>query len=272
MGDEQMYQNVFTAMEKYATAADDLEHGGGDETDRDNSLNIGTRTPSFYLCPSADVMTKALGEGYSDADVWGHDEWISKGNYAACFGSDTYVWAANPHLPNPATAGAFGVVMLNNWKKNAPNQVADDPAMFGVWKMGHNQGVTMAEIRDGASNTLAVSEVIGYDSGRDARGGWVINVPGSSLFMARTTPNSLENDVTSVCDDTIPAFDRLHCTEKRGKGDDIWAAARSSHRGGVNAVMADSSAHFFSDAVDSKVWGAMATRMNAANEVAPTIE
>jgi prepilin-type processing-associated H-X9-DG protein len=39
-----------------------------------------------------------------------------------------------------------------------------------------------------------------------------------------------------------------------------WRAARSHHRGGVNAAMADGSLQFFTDAVDQSVWQALATR------------
>jgi prepilin-type processing-associated H-X9-DG protein len=39
-----------------------------------------------------------------------------------------------------------------------------------------------------------------------------------------------------------------------------WRAARSNHPGGVNGLLADGSAGFYSDAIDLRVWQALATR------------
>ena len=275
MGEDQMYQNVFACMEVQFNAADDTEHWGDQQSPSNPSLNVGATTPSFYLCPSADVMRE-------DLDAW-QLEGISKGNYAACYGSDTYVWSAKPHQANPATAGVFGVVMLDKWSRRVAAQTENESTMKGVWKMGHNQGVSMADIKDGASNTLAVSEVIGWDNSSDARGVWVLSTMGASAFSARTPPNAgpsntggltpaQYNDKIAMCDSSIPTSHPMYCNQNHQTDGNIWAAARSSHSGGVNGLMADSSVHFFSNAVELPVWKALATRMNASNEVAPVIE
>jgi prepilin-type processing-associated H-X9-DG protein len=44
------------------------------------------------------------------------------------------------------------------------------------------------------------------------------------------------------------------------RDDQVWAAARSRHPGGVNASMCDASVRFVSDSIDLVVWRAMATR------------
>ena len=286
MGDENLFNNVAKCMETLFCAAEDLEHFGS-QTNKDDLRNIGSWTPGFYICPSADRMTKTLGEDVAnaDSDVWGHDEWISKGNYAACFGDDTYdaacpkITGAPPKIDGATEQtrlphrGVFQVVMIKKWEKMPQvDNAENDPAAvaLGMDMMSNRLGTNLADVRDGASNTLAVSEVLGFDSALDARGGWVINVPGSSLFMARTGPNSKVNDNISVCDTTIPAKNVLHCTQNRNDGN-IWAAARSRHKGGVNGVMADGSTHFFSDAIDLVVWRALATRSNADKEPAPVI-
>ncbi|HYW81233.1 MAG TPA: DUF1559 domain-containing protein [Thermoguttaceae bacterium] len=267
MGEDQMYQFVRDTVENQYNPADDMEHEAG---------NIGVWTPKFYVCASAERMTAPL-------NAYEHESDVVKGNYAACWGSDTYVWKQDPHRVNPATAGVFGVVMLNRWSKHAPPpQSENQSGMKGLWKMGNEQGTTLMEIVDGASNTLAVSEVIGFDSEKDARGVWVLNAMGSSLFTARTRPNasaansagdpaSVYNDQIPICETAIPTGDPRHCTENRSDGE-VWAAARSRHSGGVNAAMADGSVHFFDDHIELDVWRALATRMNGSNEATPVIE
>ncbi|MBN1854121.1 MAG: DUF1559 domain-containing protein [Pirellulales bacterium] len=219
-------------------AADDMEHEAG---------NVGTWTPEIYLCPSADIMG-----GDTRIDTYAHDAWTSKGNYAANWGTDTYM-----SFEDPRRAGSFGVVMVKGWEKVVQSE--NHATIKGLFKLGLGQGTRLKHIVDGASNTLLVSEVIGWDSSKDGRGGWVLNMPGSSNFNARTTPNSAINDVISMCEENIPANDPMHCVENRSNGN-IWAAARSNHIGGVNASRADGSVHFVSDNIDPFVWQALASR------------
>ena len=131
----------------------------------------------------------------------------------------------------------------------------EPPSRLGI----HGQGTTIAEIRDGTSNTLAVSEVIGYNHRSDGRGAWISSTAGGATFMARTAPNSREYDNLGMCYTSIPTADIRHCTQNRSDGD-IWAAARSRHSGGVNAALCDGSARFFSDSIDLLVWRALASR------------
>ncbi|MBI2823918.1 MAG: DUF1559 domain-containing protein [Planctomycetia bacterium] len=133
------------------------------------------------------------------------------------------------------------------------------PTGQGRWKMGLGQGARPSDIVDGLSNTLFLSEVLGWDSWFDARGAWTSTAAGASVFMARTGPNSRDNDVIPMCDTSIPVADLLHCTQNRTDGN-VWAAARSRHPGGVMASLADGSARFVFDAIDLTVWRAMATR------------
>ena len=170
---------------------------------------------------------------------------------------------------NRRTAGAFGVEMIKP-PPHMPDlygseQRLENPKMRGVWKMGYGLGTTDASISDGTANTMMVSEVVGYDSAYDARGCWVLNMPGSAVYTAKTGPNSKYPDVTSVCyersDDGygIPEGHRLFCTENRRDGN-MWAAARSSHVEGVNVAMCDGSVEFIANDVELTVWQAMATR------------
>ena len=212
------------------SAADDFEHYGDDI--RNKSLNIGNSTYESFLCPSAPLMTLA-----NRIDTYEHDAWIAKGNYAANWGSDDYMsWQ------NHETHGAFGVAHLEQWKK--VTQSSDHPSAVGGFKMGYGRGSQGSQIKDGKSNTMMISEIVGYDDSRDGRGGWILNAMGSSIYTARTTPNSVEQDVIPMCARGIDkANEHLECTENRRDGR-VWAAARSEHVGGVNVAFCDSSMRF----------------------------
>jgi len=237
LGEEQLFQYVFDAMEHQWNAADDTEHERG---------NVGRTTPRIFICPSADRMTPA-----ERIKTYAHER-ISKGNYAACWGSDDYM-----SFEDTTKAGVFGVVMVRGWEKVV--QQENHETIKGTWKMGLGQGTRQQEIRDGLSYTLALSEVLGYNSHRDCRGGWVLNAMGSSNFSGRTGPNSDEDDVIPMCETNIPEDNPLHCQENRRDGH-CWAAARSRHAQGVQVLFADSSARFMSDSIDLPIWRALCTR------------
>jgi len=236
---------VRSAMSSVYNTADDLEHYG-DDIGRPE-YNIGNQQFEFMLCPSADTMSPG-----ARIDTYEHDAWIAKGNYAGSWGSNDYMsWE------QPTQAGMFGVVQLENWKKIS--QQENGAGMLGEFKLGYGRGTKEAHVTDGLSNTLLISEVRGYNSSVDGRGGWILNAMGSSNFTARTLPNSIENDVIPMCDRTIEAGNRMRCQENRRNGQ-VWAAARSQHIGGVNAAMADGSTRFVTDDIDLPVWRAMSTR------------
>jgi len=161
--------------------------------------------------------------------------------------------------------------MIKGWERKVPPPQSEKmEGMLGTWKMGRGDGVR--SVPDGSSNTLMLSEVIGYDSIYDNRGAWVHNSPGSTVFTGYTTPNSTTPDMIPLCYEStddggggIPEADIRHCTENRRDGD-IWAAARSRHPGGVNVARADSSLAFVTDSVDPGVWKAMCTIDGPENE------
>jgi prepilin-type processing-associated H-X9-DG protein len=188
---------------------------------------------------------------------------MSRGNYAACWGS---LYFTNPNgsgfpsngipVPDPQHDGLFGVTYVPGW--NGGNHATG-------WKCCHTCGVTPASVHDGLSNTMAVSEVCFINSSAEGRGSWPIPMPGAGSFMAKTRPNARGSNATDdaydntvACDQTIPPSDPMHCTQDRGDGK-IWAAARSRHPTGVNVLMADGAVGFVSNSIDIIVWQAMAT-------------
>ncbi len=251
----QLYNLAFDAMKTQWNAADDMEHEPG---------GVGRSTPSFYICPSSDKWT--MNNVLND---WGHDPLTTRGNYAACFGSGNFMTSpAFDDCPyartDPTTAGAFGVAMVPGWDdRYIPNGDSHQNAMAGTWKMGNKDGHRESEILDGMSNTLAASEVLPVDSPLDGRGSWVIPYPGATNFTTKLTPNSDQPDVVPSCDESIPVSDQRHCIKNKQDGN-IYAAARSRHTGGVNAVLCDGSVKFVSDSVDRDIWNAAATRAGNA--------
>jgi prepilin-type processing-associated H-X9-DG protein len=128
-------------------------------------------------------------------------------------------------------------------------------------RFGIGKGTRISHIADGTSNTLLFSETIAIDNQQDGRGTWILPAMGGNSFTARTGPNSAVNDVIPICPPSWPglATDRLRCARNRSNGN-VWAAARSRHAGGVNAVLGDGSVRFFADGIDLAVWRALATR------------
>jgi prepilin-type N-terminal cleavage/methylation domain-containing protein/prepilin-type processing-associated H-X9-DG protein len=254
---------VSEAMDVSSNVADDLEHAvpNGDADPR----NVSRFTPPAFICPSAEPMTAG-----NRINTFDHDEFTSKGNYAACWGSDHYL-GFNPSQPIPpeieVKRGAFGIVMVDGWEGRT-----SAPRSHGKWKMGTGQGTKFSQIIDGSSNTLMISEVVGVDSSLDGRGGWVLPSMGSSNFSAKWEPNAhgegidpetntslLKRDRIAMCDARLQPNDPLFCETRRQDGQ-VWAAARSRHPGGVNAAMCDASVRFVTDGIDLRTWRALATR------------
>jgi len=251
-------------LEEQPQAADDCEHR---EYGPNNNGSVGRETPKSFICPSAPKMTRLLS-GYSL-------EALSKGNYAACVGKNNY----ESYL-NPLTAGAFSVVQLRGTVKHVGSQATGEnaPGMNGRWKRGLGEGTILDQIQDGSSNTLMVSEVVGWDHAQDIRGVWVAAAMGASVFTTKATPNASAFDESKgrnqnkaaralAAKDNIPScpsgnvFPPRHamaCIQNNSNGD-VWAAARSQHPGGVLASTCDASVHFYSDTIDINIWQALST-------------
>jgi type II secretory pathway pseudopilin PulG len=248
----------------------------------------GTSTASF-ICPSSGMDPSRPAYYNEDDDgtsglSLGH---LSKGNYAACFGGRNMMQAIPlesvfpPYDDGniyPTMAGMFGMMRI---QKMPVGQ-----------RLG--KGYTGAQISDGLSNTVMLSEILpwtdeteygvgedGISGNDDWRGAWMAPGMGASAFSGRFPPNSKgpgtetnpkdPTQVINVADrsdripacgtgiENSPAYRDIPCTEDKSTGD-TWASARSAHTGGVNAAMGDASVRYVDNEIDGNVWRAMCTR------------
>ena len=127
-------------------------------------------------------------------------------------------------------------------------------------------GTTFADITDGTSNTMAVSETIkGSGLENDYRGCilWD-NAPGSAL-MSYEAPNSRSPDLmwnTLYRQEMNIPKGPIDATGANALGEQR-AFARSYHPSGVNVCLADASVKFINNSVNLQIWRGAATIDNA---------
>ncbi len=190
--------------------------------------------------------------------------------------------------------------MLNAVPQESTNPVNVQPQYSGMFSLMRIQkypvgarlgkGYSSAQIPDGLSNTVMLSEILTWDDVNDTggsidesvpagnddwRGVWMIPSVGASAFTGKFPPNAKgtgpdfrgtgnidRSDLIPACGTGIEnssSFGELPCKEERESAN-IWASARSRHNGGVNAAMGDSSVRFVDNEVNGMVWHAMCTR------------
>lgn len=182
---------------------------------------------SQYNCPSE----VAPGEIEEPEDGWKR----AKGNMVVNFGPAGYFQELHSPMPDGVT--------------------------FSKSPFAAERSISLGEVTDGQGATLLMSEVIvGLNSptGSDHRGDIYNNDTNGSMFMAYRTPNSSEPDqVPGWCQ--YPNRTNPPCSN-------AWPpfnAARSWHKGGVNALRCDGSVKFVSDSIDPVVWRQASTIQGA---------
>jgi len=204
--------------------------GGGSHAAYDavNGDLFRTRIP-LYQCPSDDAGVYGNEPGIPEST--GH----SRANYVVCCSPDGSLMEKN----RPENQGFDAAC-------NNANNPATKRALFN-WQICRS----IARVRDGTSNTVALSEVIAGPSGTpDLRGLWVSDL-GIGYSHLRT-PNSAIPDQLLGGPYCNPA--KAPCLSSSPCWSTVINAARSFHSGGVNAALADGSVRFFTDSIDAQLW------------------
>lgn len=188
--------------------------------------------------------------------LWNNTHYGARGTYAAnagWAGPDSGLWMNDikweqtgaeerGHPENPS-----GVVF---YKSNG-RPIRSALSGFGPFMI--NRGITLEEVTDGTSRTVAVAEIRNVE-GDDIRG--ALHFGGGVLYLHSEVPNTPIQDFIRLCVNTIDA--PCAATEATWRGYHKLSA-RSAHPGGVNMLWLDGSVRFVSDQIDRDTWKAVST-------------
>ncbi|NLS91984.1 MAG: DUF1559 domain-containing protein [Planctomycetaceae bacterium] len=189
-------------------------------------------------CPSDDELTPTSNSGDTNPN-----NRYAKGNYAARAGG------------------------LYSNENGAPNGW-ENAQWKGPFTYRPVRSTKMADIRDGTSNTVFFSEILGQPSGGDCRGAWGRVACNTFSPHTRSTadewilgPNANTKASTNLYD--APPYcgsSSVHpeCTDDASDGSG-GTGARSRHPGGVNCALGDGSVRFVSETIDRLIWRAALT-------------
>jgi prepilin-type N-terminal cleavage/methylation domain-containing protein/prepilin-type processing-associated H-X9-DG protein len=224
--------------EKALVAKNDLTHNFEDPpASIDYSLNGLTGLPlAIYRCPS-----DAVGNDQDDITIQ-HPR--RRSNYVVNWGNSLY-----GQSPEPAAHAPFSHI---NGDRTKPRPTK------------------LTSIIDGTSKTLLMSEILKAWSHQD--NDWrgdiynddgefrfhTTNAPTAAVSPGIFTPNAASPDYF-VSGRFMPTGDPLMPVTAASSATTQVCAARSRHRGGVNASLCDGSVRFVVDNVDPVIWSALGT-------------
>jgi prepilin-type N-terminal cleavage/methylation domain-containing protein len=217
-----------------------------DENDEGQSFHH--RYFKIFECPS-DIGGDGLDLVRTNNNV---ARYGARGNYAgnAGFsGPNSGVWARDIFWQQNGlvTPDPEGLVLYNPvFKQDRPS------ALRGFGPFMINRRLKVAQITDGLSKTVGVSEIV-KAPGNDTRG--VLHWGAGVLYLHSHTPNTNIEDVTRFCDNQP----ETPCSNSSGVFGWFKHTARSRHPGGVNAMLMDSSVRFIADDIDEDNWSYTST-------------
>ena len=177
-----------------------------------------------YLCPSDNGKIDQSSGQYQR----------TRGNYVVNWGNALYPGSGGPHPEPTATLENIGPFYHEEGRRYQPGRVR------------------IADIRDGTSNTLMLSEslIATVATDNDWRGD-IHNDDGHFRFHTVNTPNSSSPDLISSTTFFTPNNDPKMPI---ALGNPQQCAARSRHPGGVNAALCDGSVRFFNNHIELTTW------------------
>jgi prepilin-type N-terminal cleavage/methylation domain-containing protein/prepilin-type processing-associated H-X9-DG protein len=138
------------------------------------------------------------------------------------------------------------------------------PVRKGLMSVRYQWGASIADVKDGTSNTLAVTELVtSLETANDSFGVW--GMAGANIITANNdTPNTVQtpncNATGAGCRSYTPFCDTSHLDSVyHCAGNDGATSARSRHLGGVNVLMLDGTVRFVVDQVNPTVWHGLFT-------------
>jgi prepilin-type N-terminal cleavage/methylation domain-containing protein len=207
------------------------------------NLPVTTTLLPAYICPSDSTQRVTTAGLYSG---------ITSHNYVANYGNTTRgrlspVGTTSTGAPNNYGGAPFIEVIYQ--------QTADSTYYSYITFDQKFTGYTrMAEITDGTSNTLAISETIKGNQG-DLRGfAWW---GGGAHFETLRTPNSPTPDSLESASYCVTANKLNPPCVGRSANNEESITARSRHPNGVQAVACDGSVRFYSNNVSLDPWRAL---------------
>ncbi len=189
---------------------------------------LGAQIP-MYKCPS---------------DPNADERWNDDG----CYSNTDYTYARISY------AGNWGIGPMEGPIVGSVDDILDIPdgsRLLGV--LDRNKGTRIADILDGTSNTMLLSELMvgvsctirgvhGYDEG--------------PVYMHDYTPNDPTPDLARWCSGKDPA--RAPC-QTISEQNMVVHTSRSHHPSGVMSCLCDGSARFVSESISLRTWRSLAT-------------
>lgn len=193
------------------------------------------------------VTTRRIAQYTCTSDTEQSDWKITKHNYACSYGTTGFLDAGGVGTLD-ALPSVNGVQYLG-----APFSMAGGPNM-------PTKPCAFAEISDGLSNTLMLSEVVQGTEG-DLRGfAWWGYASG---FMTYLLPNSSQPDILQALGWCTTDTTNPPCYGPGTASLPMMMGARSRHPGGVGVTLCDGSVRFVSDNISIDVWRALSTTHGA---------
>jgi prepilin-type N-terminal cleavage/methylation domain-containing protein/prepilin-type processing-associated H-X9-DG protein len=165
-----------------------------------------------------------------------------------------YPWTSTVLVPKSNYLGLFSGGNDGEGRSSGPTTNRQAVFRSGV-------GTRIADITDGASNTMALVEYLKGVSSKDARGLFYTQRAGCQTLYATLAPNSPTQDwicnaFTLADTPDEPSLNlprKSTCEQPPGSWhcNENYASPRSRHPGGVQTVFCDGSVHFISDSINT---------------------